>query len=156
MSAGILLTGATGYIGGRLLRRLEEGGRAVRCLARQPGTPFHDGAEHRSRRRATASTKRRSTARSPACTPPITWCTRWAAGSDFADVDRRAADNFGRAAARAGVRRIIYLGGLTGERTVALDPSQEPRGDGRRASRERRPRHRVSRVHRHRRRQPVV
>ena len=35
-------------------------------------------------------------------------------GSDFADVDRRAADNFGRAAARAGVRRIIYLGGLTG------------------------------------------
>ena len=36
-------------------------------------------------------------------------------GSDFADVDRRAADNFGRAAARAGVRRIIYLGGLTGD-----------------------------------------
>jgi uncharacterized protein YbjT (DUF2867 family) len=34
--------------------------------------------------------------------------------SDFADADRRAADNFGRAAARAGVRRIIYLGGLTG------------------------------------------
>ena len=32
----ILLTGATGYIGGRLLRRFEEGGRAVRCLARQP------------------------------------------------------------------------------------------------------------------------
>ena len=29
--------------------------------------------------------------------------------------DRRAADNFGRAAARAGVRRIIYLGGLTGD-----------------------------------------
>ena len=34
--------------------------------------------------------------------------------SDFADVDRRAADNFGRAAARAGVQRIVYLGGLTG------------------------------------------
>ena len=37
MDATVLLTGATGYIGGRLLRRLEEGGRAVRCLARQPG-----------------------------------------------------------------------------------------------------------------------
>jgi uncharacterized protein YbjT (DUF2867 family) len=35
-----------------------------------------------------------------------------AAGSQFAELDRRAAGNFGRAAARAGVRRIIYLGGL--------------------------------------------
>jgi nucleoside-diphosphate-sugar epimerase len=33
-------------------------------------------------------------------------------GADFAEVDRHAAANFGRAAARAGVRRIIYLGGL--------------------------------------------
>ncbi|HEU4691494.1 MAG TPA: NAD(P)H-binding protein, partial [Vicinamibacterales bacterium] len=36
MSPDVLLTGATGYIGGRLLRHLEEAGRAVRCLARQP------------------------------------------------------------------------------------------------------------------------
>jgi uncharacterized protein YbjT (DUF2867 family) len=36
-----------------------------------------------------------------------------AAGSKFADLDRQAAGLFGRAAARAGVRRIIYLGGLT-------------------------------------------
>ena len=50
--------------------------------------------------------------------------------SDFADVDRRAADNFGRAAARAGVQRIVYLGGLTGSVRVALDPSQEPCGNG--------------------------
>src|SRR6185436_13270729 len=33
-------------------------------------------------------------------------------GADFAEADRRAATNFGRAAARAGLRRIIYLGGL--------------------------------------------
>ncbi len=32
----ILLTGATGYVGGRLLRALEQDGRKVRCLARQP------------------------------------------------------------------------------------------------------------------------
>jgi apolipoprotein D and lipocalin family protein len=32
----IVLTGATGYIGSRLLRELEAGGYAVRCLARQP------------------------------------------------------------------------------------------------------------------------
>ena len=36
MDARVLLTGASGYIGGRLLRHLEEDGRAVRCLARQP------------------------------------------------------------------------------------------------------------------------
>jgi uncharacterized protein YbjT (DUF2867 family) len=35
--------------------------------------------------------------------------------SGFAQMDRSAACNFGRAAARAGVRRIIYLGGLTDE-----------------------------------------
>jgi uncharacterized protein YbjT (DUF2867 family) len=35
-----------------------------------------------------------------------------AAGSDFAAIDRRAAENFARAAADAGVRRIVYLGGL--------------------------------------------
>jgi lipocalin/uncharacterized protein YbjT (DUF2867 family) len=37
------------------------------------------------------------------------------AGADFAELDRRAAGNFARAAARAGVHRIIYLGGLTGD-----------------------------------------
>ena len=36
MPAMILLTGASGYIGSRLLRVLEEGGCAVRCLARRP------------------------------------------------------------------------------------------------------------------------
>ncbi len=64
--------------------------------------------------KATASTKRRSTGRSLECTLPITSCTRWGASTDFAEADRHAADNFGRAAARAGVKRIIYLGGLTG------------------------------------------
>jgi uncharacterized protein YbjT (DUF2867 family) len=32
----ILLTGASGYVGGRLLSRLEKNGRQVRCLARRP------------------------------------------------------------------------------------------------------------------------
>ncbi len=37
MSEGlILLTGATGYVGGRLLKSLEQEGRKVRCLARRP------------------------------------------------------------------------------------------------------------------------
>ncbi|MSO57236.1 MAG: DUF2867 domain-containing protein [Acidobacteria bacterium] len=113
MSAGILLTGATGYIGGRLLRRLEEGGRAVRCLARQP-----------ARLGATGPTTEvvqgdcldeASLDRALAGVHSAYYLVHSMGGSaDFAEVDRRAANNFGQAAARAGVRRIIYLGGLTG------------------------------------------
>lgn len=114
MSADILLTGATGYIGGRLLRRLEEGGRAVRCLARDPNTltPIGPNTEvvegdcldESSLDRALAGVK------------SAYYLVHSMGGrSDFADADRRAADNFGRAAAGAGVRRIIYLGGLTGD-----------------------------------------
>ena len=61
------------------------------------------------------------------------------AGRQLRGADRRAAANFGRAAARAGVRRIIYLGGLADDVGFALDPSQEPRRDGRRPARQRRP-----------------
>src|SRR5215210_9589315 len=112
MDAQVLLTGATGYIGGRLLRRFEETGRPVRCLVRGPA---------------------RLAATGPATEIVVGDCLdeasldlalagvdsayylvhSMAGGSNFAAVDRRAADNFGRAAARAGVRRIIYLGGLT-------------------------------------------
>ena len=48
MDAHVLLTGATGYIGGRLLRRFEEGGRAVRCLVRQPGGSTPGGRRPKS------------------------------------------------------------------------------------------------------------
>ena len=113
MSGDILLTGATGYIGGRLLRRLEEGGRAVRCLARRPARLATAGAntevlqgdclDETSLDRALAGVR------------TAYYLVHSMGGrSVFADIDRHAADNFGRAAARAGVRRIIYLGGLTG------------------------------------------
>jgi uncharacterized protein YbjT (DUF2867 family)/ligand-binding SRPBCC domain-containing protein len=114
MTSSILLTGATGYIGGRLLRRFEEGGRAVRCLVREP-----------SQLRATGSAteivqgdclEEASLDRALAGVHSAYYLVHsMGGGSDFAEVDRRAADNFGRAAARAGVRRIIYLGGLTGD-----------------------------------------
>jgi uncharacterized protein YbjT (DUF2867 family) len=55
---------------------------------------------------------------------------------DFAAADRRAAENFGRAAAKAGVRRIIYLGGLS-DASEALSPhlrSRNETGDILRAS----------------------
>ena len=114
MDAPVLLTGATGYIGGRLLRRFEDGGRAVRCLLRQPGR-LHptvptteiapgDCLDEASLDRALAGVQ---------CAYYLVHSM--ARGSKFADVDRRAAETFARAAQRAGVRRIIYLGGLTDE-----------------------------------------
>ncbi len=50
------------------------------------------------------------------------------AGATFAEVDRRAAGNFARAAVRAGVRQIIYLGGLTGD-CESLSPPLKSRAD---------------------------
>jgi uncharacterized protein YbjT (DUF2867 family) len=107
----VLLTGATGYIGGRLLRRLEEGGRPVRCLARDP--------ERVATSRATTEVVRgdcldeASLGQALADVHTAYYLVHsMAAGSGFAERDRQAATNFGRAASRAGVRRIIYLGGL--------------------------------------------
>ena len=111
MAAAVLLTGATGYIGGRLLRHFEEAGRPVRCLARNP-----------ERVPATRSTTEvvqgdcldeASLDRALAGVDSAYYLVHsMSVGADFAEVDRQAAANFGRAAARAGVRRIIYLGGL--------------------------------------------
>jgi uncharacterized protein YbjT (DUF2867 family) len=111
MDAPVLLTGATGYIGGRLLRRFEEAGRPVRCLARSP-----------ERVRATRSTTEvvpgdcldeESLDLALAGVDSAYYLVHsMSVGADFAAVGRHAAANFGGAAARAGVRRVIYLGGL--------------------------------------------
>jgi len=111
MDGPVLLTGATGYIGGRLLRHFEEAGRHVRCLARNP--------RHVRTTRSTTEVVRGDCLDEESLDRALTGVDTayylvhsMSAGGDFAEVDRRAAANFGRAAARAGVRRIIYLGGL--------------------------------------------
>jgi uncharacterized protein YbjT (DUF2867 family) len=108
----ILLTGATGYVGGRLLRALERSGRTVRCLARRPA--------HLRPRVAQATevvagdVLDPASLRSALATVQTAYYLVHSLGSDqsFRDLDRRGADNFGKAARAAGVRRIIYLGGL--------------------------------------------
>jgi uncharacterized protein YbjT (DUF2867 family) len=111
MAALILLTGASGYIGSRLLRVLEEGGCEVRCLSRQP--------ERVSAGRATTEIVAGDCLDESSLDAAMKGVGQayylvhsMASGSVFAARDRKAAANFGRAAARAGVRRIIYLGGL--------------------------------------------
>jgi uncharacterized protein YbjT (DUF2867 family)/ligand-binding SRPBCC domain-containing protein len=107
----ILLTGASGYIGSRLLRVLEERGCAVRCLARRP--------ERIAAGRASTEVVSGDCLDEASLLAAMDGVDQayylvhsMASGPGFAAVDRQAAANFGRAAARAGVHRIIYLGGL--------------------------------------------
>lgn len=108
----ILVTGATGYVGGRLLRALEERGERVRCVSRRPellrprvgeGTEVVGGdvLEPGSMRAALAGVD-------------TVYYLVHSMGSSrpFDEADRAAAEGFAAAAREAGVRRIVYLGGL--------------------------------------------
>ena len=112
----ILLTGATGYVGGRLLHRLEADRRAVRCLVRRP-------AQLRAIAAATTEvvegdvTDRRALERAFAGVSAAFYLVHsMGAREDFEARDRLAAETFASAAAASGVRRIVYLGGLGDER----------------------------------------
>lgn len=108
----VLITGATGYVGGRLRRRLERQGHRVRCMARNP---------ERLRRRVAEGTEvlkgdvlEPATLTTALSGVHTAYYMIHSMGSDhgFEDLDRVAAENFAQAARAAGVRRIIYLGGL--------------------------------------------
>ena len=107
----ILLTGATGYVGGALLPKLVEAGYRTRCFARNPAKIMPSGS-------------RIEVVQGDVFDPPS--LDRAMAGIDiayylihslgeghrFPERDRAAAVNFADAARKAKVRRIIYLGGL--------------------------------------------
>lgn len=112
----LLLTGATGYIGGRLLRRLGETEHFVRCMARNP--------DHLSGRLPDNAKAVKGDVFAPdtldAALKDIDTAYylihSMGGQGDFMEKDRRAAKNFGLAAKRCGVRRIVYLGGLGSDR----------------------------------------
>ncbi len=118
----VLVTGATGYVGGRLVPRLLAAGYAVRCLARDPGRlqgrPWlhqvevvqGDMLEPESLKCAVQGVR------------AIFYLVHsLGSGGDFSERDVLAARNCANAAREFSVERIIYLGGL-GEATSDLSP----------------------------------
>ncbi|WP_037683606.1 SDR family oxidoreductase [Streptomyces griseus] len=109
-----LVTGATGYIGGRLVPELLAAGYRVRCLARSPdrlrGHPWSDEAEA-VRGDVTDAGSVAEAMRDVDVAYYLVHAL--GTGDDFEETDRRAARVFAEQARAAGVRRVVYLGGLT-------------------------------------------
>lgn len=125
----VLLTGASGYVGGRLIPLLEQQPVLLRCLARNP---------EKLRPLVGESTE---VIRGDVLTPPSLdgalqgvhtayYLVHLMSGShDFEKEDLEGAKNFAEAAQRAGVQRIIYLGGLGDDSDPGLSPHLRSRHD---------------------------
>ena len=106
-----LVTGATGYIGGRLAPRLLDEGHQVRCLTRGPGrlrdVPWGDRVEVVEGDLSDPA----SLATAFDGVDVAYFLVHSLGRPDFEELDRQAAANFATAARAAGVARIVYLGG---------------------------------------------
>jgi uncharacterized protein YbjT (DUF2867 family) len=112
----VLVTGATGFVGGRLARRLGDAGEQIRCLVRDPGSA-------RARDLAAAGFELRrgdvldaDSLRGAGEGIDVAYYLVHSMGrggdGDFAARERRAATDFARMARAEGIARVIYLGGL--------------------------------------------
>jgi uncharacterized protein YbjT (DUF2867 family) len=115
----VLLTGATGYVGGRLLRKLEESGRPVRCMVRRPETLSGRAAEQTEIVRGDIFEPDSLREALAGVTVAYYLVHSMGASGPFTGADRHGAENFAAAAREAGVSRIVYLGGLGAEQNVS-------------------------------------
>jgi uncharacterized protein YbjT (DUF2867 family) len=115
----VLVTGASGYVGSELIPRLQRDGHAVRAFARDPtrvsaAVPVFAGDMVSGRGLEEAL---------EGCQVAYFLVHSMEAGEGhFSQRDRRAAEGFAAAAGRAGVQRIVYLGGLVPARQGRLSP----------------------------------
>jgi uncharacterized protein YbjT (DUF2867 family) len=107
----LLLTGATGFVGGAVRPVLAQGKWRVRCLTRD--------AERARRREPTLDWVQGDVADSASCAPALEGCQAAlylvhgiGEGKDYRRHEVTAAETFSKAAAAAGVERIVYLGGV--------------------------------------------
>ncbi len=125
--AVVAVTGVTGYVGGRLVPELLAAGHTVRALARQPSRlaarPWADRVELV---RADAGVL--DEIRTALTGVDVAYYLVHSLGSGlrFEARDRRTALTFAQAAREAGVRRIVYLGGLHPD-VADLSPHLESR-----------------------------
>jgi len=112
----ILVTGATGYVGGRLVPRLLAEGVAVRVLARHPsqlqGRPWLERVEVVQ---GDVLSPENLSAAMRGMDAAYYLIHGMSSGTDFRQRDLSAARNFGQAARVAGLKRIVYLGALGGD-----------------------------------------
>jgi uncharacterized protein YbjT (DUF2867 family) len=113
----ILLTGATGYVGGRLLAQLVSRGHQVRCLARNPAHLSPRAPPGVEVVRGDVTDRDSLTAAFSGIDTAYYLVHSLGDASGFEAREHEGAVNFGRAARAAGVRRLIYLGGLGDDRS---------------------------------------
>lgn len=117
-STNVLITGATGYVGGRLVPRLLEEGNNVRCLVRTPGKLTHvswrDDVEI-----VKGSVEGPLDEAMNGIDVAVYLVHGIGDSADWAAKEVRDAEHFRQACERAGVGRIVYLGGM-GEDSRAL------------------------------------
>jgi len=126
----VLVFGASGYIGSHLVPRLLAAGHSVRATSRNAESLTGRGWEGVDTVSADALDEGSLDRAFEGVEVAYYLVHSMAAGSDFAARDRKAARNFRRAAERAGLRRIVYLGGLQpGSHQSAHLASREETGE---------------------------
>jgi len=129
-SVRCLVTGASGYIGGRLVPELLAAGHTVRCMARDPGKladrPWSGDVEVVRADAADPAAVRRAL---DGVQVAYYLIHSLGTGAAFEQRDRAAAQVFGAAARDAGVGRLVYLGGIVSAPPAELSPHLRSRGE---------------------------